>query len=123
MVPDGLARRSRARRAGPCHHQVYREPETAEVIMRSVLAIAILVPLAAGCAMDAAPSGQATTQQAAGLPFQIQVVADFDAPWAMTFLPDGRMLITEKAGTLLIVTADGQQRKRVDGIPVVASEG
>jgi glucose/arabinose dehydrogenase len=91
--------------------------------MRSVLALAILAPLAAGCAMDAAPGGQASTQQFAGLPFQVQVVADFEAPWAMTFLPDGRMLITEKAGTLLLVTADGQQRKRVDGIPVVASEG
>jgi aldose sugar dehydrogenase len=33
------------------------------------------------------------------------------------------MLITEKAGTLYLVSADGQQRKRVDGIPAVSSEG
>ena len=51
------------------------------------------------------------------------MVADFESPWAMTFLPDGRMFITEKAGTLYLVSADGQQRKRVDGIPAVASEG
>ena len=41
----------------------------------------------------------------------------------MTFLPDGRMLITEKSGILYLVSADGQQRKRVDGIPAVSSEG
>ena len=52
-----------------------------------------------------------------------KVVADFDWPWAMTFMPDGRMLITEKTGILYVVSADGQQRKRVDGIPTVASEG
>jgi glucose/arabinose dehydrogenase len=102
-------------------------------MMRSIRAIAVLVPLVAGCAMDAAgqtpgaaqqPTPQSTsTQQAANLPFRVQVVADFESPWAMTFMPDGRMLITEKAGTLYVVSADGQQRKRVDGIPAVASEG
>jgi hypothetical protein len=33
----------------------------------------------------------------------------------MTFRPDGRMLITEKAGTLYLVTADGKQRTSVSG--------
>jgi hypothetical protein len=28
----------------------------------------------------------------------VKVVSDFESPWAMTFLPDGRMLITEKSG-------------------------
>ena len=92
--------------------------------MRSILAVAILVPLVTGCGLDAAPeSGGGQAKPSAGLPFQIQVVADFESPWAMTFLPDGRLLITEKAGTLLLVSADGQQRTRVDGIPAVASEG
>ncbi len=97
------------------------EPE--EVIMRTILAVAVLVPLVAGCVMDAAPQMSGAAQQSANLPFQVQVVADFESPWAMTFLPDGRMLITEKAGTLYLVSADGQQRTRVDGIPAVASEG
>ena len=104
--------------------------------MRSILATAVLVPLAAGWSVTAArqaPDGvpaarpvrggvEGAARQPANLPFQIQVVADFEGPWAMTFLPDGRMLITEKAGTLYVVSADGQ-RKRVDGIPPVASEG
>lgn len=88
--------------------------------MRSLVTIALVLPLAA-CAMDA--SSTRTGAQSADLPFQVQVVTDFDSPWAMTFLPDGRMLVTEKAGTLVLLSADGQQRKSVSGIPTVASEG
>lgn len=56
-------------------------------------------------------------------PFRIEEVADLDQPWAMTFLPDGRMLITEKAGQLLMLSADGKQRKVVTGTPAVTSLG
>src|SRR5918994_2033105 len=91
--------------------------------IRTIVGVVLIVPLAAGCVMDAAPPTSGGVQQAANLPFQVQVVADLESPWAMTFLPDGRMLITEKAGTLLLVSADGQQRTRVGGIPEVASEG
>ena len=90
--------------------------------MRSILTCTVLVPLVAGCSVDARQNASAA-QQPAKLPFQVQVVADFESPWAMTFLPDGRMLITEKAGTLYVVSADGQQRKRVDGILTVSSDG
>ncbi len=90
--------------------------------MRSFLTC-VLVPLMAGCAVGAERPSAGGAQQAGNLPFQVQVVADFESPWAMTFLPDGRMLITEKSGTLYLVSADGQQRTRVDGIPEVASEG
>jgi glucose/arabinose dehydrogenase len=91
--------------------------------MRSILTCAVLVPLVAGWDVEAPRQNAGAAQQPAGLPFQVQVVADFESPWAMTFLPDGRMLITEKSGTLYLVSADGQQRKRVDGIPAVSSEG
>jgi glucose/arabinose dehydrogenase len=92
-------------------------------MMRSILRAAVLVTLVAGCGVEASRQTSGATQPPAGLPFQVQVVADFESPWAMTFLPDGRMLITEKSGTLFLVSADGQQRKRVDGIPTVSSEG
>ena len=92
-------------------------------MMRSILTFSVLVPLVTGCAVDAARQTPGAAQQRASLPFHVQVAADFESPWAMTFLPDGRMLITEKSGILFVVSADGQQRKRVDGIPVVSSEG
>lgn len=53
-----------------------------------------------------------------GRPFTVTPVADFDSPWAMTFLPDGRMLVTEKKGALLLVSADGKQRQTIATLPV-----
>jgi glucose/arabinose dehydrogenase len=90
--------------------------------MRSILTC-VLLPLLAGCAVGAERQSAGGARQTGNLPFQVTVVAGFESPWAMTFLPDGRMLITEKAGTLYLVSADGQQRTRVDGIPEVSSEG
>lgn len=55
-------------------------------------------------------------------PFVATVVADFDSPWAMTFLPDRRMLVTEKDGRMLLVSADGKSNWPVAGIPAVDSE-
>jgi aldose sugar dehydrogenase len=46
-------------------------------------------------------------------------VATFDAPWAMVFMPDGRLLVTEKAGTLRIVTQAGAKSGAVGGVPAV----
>jgi glucose/arabinose dehydrogenase len=53
------------------------------------------------------------------LPFNVEPVAEFDEPWAMAFLPDGRMLVTEKKGNLLIVTREGDKSSPVGGVPDV----
>ena len=53
------------------------------------------------------------------LPFDVQAVTSFDEPWAMAFLPDGAMLVTEKRGKLFIVTQDGQKSGPVSGVPAV----
>jgi glucose/arabinose dehydrogenase len=53
------------------------------------------------------------------LPFTVEPITSFDEPWAMTFLPDGRMLVTEKKGNLLIVTQDGEKSRAVRGVPDV----
>ena len=42
-----------------------------------------------------------------GVTLQAFPVATFDEPWAMTFLPDGTMLVTTKPGKLFHVTRDG----------------
>ena len=56
-------------------------------------------------------------------PFDVEVVADFEQPWAMAFLPDGGMLVTEKEGKLLIVATDGTVQHEVSGLPEVAYGG
>lgn len=74
-----------------------------------------------GNGQQAAPATGSTAST--GLPFTVTPVADFDSPWAMTFLPDGRMLVTEKAGVMLLVSADGKSSTQVTGIPAVDSAG
>jgi glucose/arabinose dehydrogenase len=56
-------------------------------------------------------------------PFAIESVARLDEPWALTFLPDGRLLVTEKKGNLRVVTQDGETSRPVAGVPDVAYGG
>jgi aldose sugar dehydrogenase len=49
-----------------------------------------------------------------------EIAKGFQNPWALAFLPDGRMLVTEKpTGALYIVTPQGQKSPAVVGIPEV----
>lgn len=52
-------------------------------------------------------------------PFAVEPVASFDEPWAMAFMPDGRLLVTEKAGRLLVVDRAGNKSQPVSGVPEV----
>ena len=47
-------------------------------------------------------------------------VASFSWPWAMVFLPDGRLLVTEKPGNLRIVAQDGTKSAALGGVPAVS---
>lgn len=57
-------------------------------------------------------------------PFSEVEVAQFSEPWAMVFLPDGRLLVTEKEGELKLLKPDGQSEAlEVGGVPKVAYGG
>src|ERR1700691_1835392 len=58
----------------------------------------------------------------AGLPFSMTTMATFELPWRLAFLPDGRMLITEKVGPVWLVTQQGQKIP-VAGTPPVYWQG
>src|SRR4051794_30649219 len=51
-------------------------------------------------------------------PFNVETLASFDEPWAMTFLPTGQALITEKSGHLRLWTP-GRAAIEVAGVPAV----
>jgi aldose sugar dehydrogenase len=71
----------------------------------------------------AAPPADATPGVRAGNPFIATEFHDFDAPWAMTFLPDGRLLVTEKAGTLHLFDPASRRVGEIRGVPEVVERG
>jgi len=82
---------------------------------RTVLALAptLLCPLAALPAVAQDGPARATL-----------LGARLDSPWGLAFLPDGRMLVTQKGGSMVIVRADGAAvEATVAGVPEVNRRG
>ena len=74
-------------------------------------------------AAHAAPSVNAGRNEVtASKPFVETAVASFDYPWAITFLPDSRLLVTEKPGKLFVVTQQGAKTE-IKGLPKVNYSG
>jgi aldose sugar dehydrogenase len=60
---------------------------------------------------------------ASAAPFSVTEVAQFDSPWAMTFLPDGRLLVTEMAGNLRLHDLGTGETGSIGGVPDVVHAG
>jgi glucose/arabinose dehydrogenase len=63
-----------------------------------------------------------TLAPTADKPFTVTKVAEFNLPWRMAFLPDGRILLTEKGGKVFLVTQQGAKTE-VSGVPAVQFGG
>src|ERR687891_2952450 len=66
------------------------------------------------------PAPQSPTPQPIAAPISAVTFArGLEHPWGLAFLPDGRMLVTERPGRLRVVTIDGQVSPPLKGVPQV----
>src|SRR6188768_3959262 len=88
--------------------------------MKTLLKAALLLTLVSSTARAQINAGNLTPQP--NPPFTMTQVATFNLPWRIAFLPDGRMLVTEKVGPIWLVTQQGQ-KVPVDNVPAVLYQG
>ena len=83
------------------------------------LLAALVLPFASASAQDG------RTYRSELESFRVVTIArGLDHPWSLAFLPDGRKLVTERAGRLRIIGADGKlQPDAVQGVPKVVARG
>jgi glucose/arabinose dehydrogenase len=74
--------------------------------------------LLAGCG-----AAESASSKPGGDDFVAKPVASFSEPWAMTFLPDGRLLVTEKKGALKLLDLATNRKGDITGVPRVAYGG
>ncbi|MBA2409206.1 MAG: PQQ-dependent sugar dehydrogenase [Gammaproteobacteria bacterium] len=80
----------------------------------------MLIACADNAATQPAQAPQSPTPAPVDAPIQTSVVADgLEHPWGLEFLPDGRMLVTERPGRLRIVDNDGTVSEPLGGVPEV----
>ena len=91
--------------------------------MNWVTSAALAALIAAGAASGAEAQVNIGTQAPeASAPFVMTQVASFNLPWRLAFLPDGRMLVTEKVGPIWLVTQAGAKAP-VSNVPAVLAQG
>jgi len=79
--------------------------------------IALLLTLASASAWAQVNVGEGKADS--NLPFTMTRVTTFGLPWRIAFLPDGRMLVTEKIGPVWMLSPDGQKIAPIGNTPPV----
>mgnify|MGYP001057099655 CR=1 FL=1 len=90
--------------------------------LRTSLVLAALLTLPLPRATQAASVNAGAIAPDAAAPFAVRNIATFDGPWAIAFLPDGRLVVTEKAGRMFLATQAGA-KTAIHGIPAVYDRG
>ena len=109
--PDGSAGNATSRHGTPGRAWWAALPRTA---------VPLVLTLLVACHGVAAQTRSHTSREHR---FQVvPVVTGLEHPWALAFLPDGDLLVTERRGRLLRIGADGRHH-RIEGLPRIAAVG
>ncbi len=84
------------------------------VLFAMVFAVAVAI---------SAPASAQTVQSQKHAFRPVIVANGLDHPWSLAFLPDGRMLVTERPGRLRLIVDGRLQAEPVSGVPAVAAKG
>lgn len=88
---------------------------------RTALLASLLCVALCSCAPAGAVDRVFQTDEGA---IRVATIADgLSRPWAIDFLPDGRMIVTERPGRLRLVTQDGRISGPIAGVPAVDGRG
>ncbi len=90
-------------------------------IVRSPVVLSSILSLLVTIAAQAQAAGSATYDSQHHR-FTLETVATgFEHPWGLAFLPDGRLLVTERSGRLNLVDPRDGKRTRIGGVPEVVA--
>jgi glucose/arabinose dehydrogenase len=96
---------------------------TLNSIMRRFLASVLACAWLSACGGCGGSAPSAAPVQA-GSPRTVTLNTSLSSPWGLAFLPDGRMLVTQKGGTMVVLAADGASvQATLAGLPAVVSDG
>src|SRR5580765_8501210 len=89
--------------------------------MKTLVNVILLLTVVSTTARAQVNAGEQKPE--ASLPFTMTQVATFELPWRLAFLPDGRMLVTEKIGPVWLLSPQGQKIAPVANTPPVYWQG
>jgi len=81
------------------------------------------VACAAGLWIGCVPAGAQIVRSSAGDLVVETRAKGLDHPWALAFLPDGRLLVTERPGRMRVIATDGRLSPPLAGVPKVFASG
>ena len=88
------------------------------MLSRTLLPVLAAIAFTGACedAPQVAPSGETRIEVSS-------IAKGLEHPWSLAFLPDGRMLVTERPGRLRYVSREGRLSEPIRGVPRVQAEG